>query len=610
MCGVIGKITNKEDSGISEGLSAIRHRGPDANSQIQFKVGNKVFYLGHSRLSIIDLDQRSNQPFSFLNRYYLSFNGEIYNFKELRKKLVEFQFKTNSDTEVLIYWLIKYGGDNLNEIQGMFSFCFYDKETNEIILGRDQLGIKPLYYSLNENEFIFSSDINSLKIISGSKISVDKNCIQDFLQLGYMIEPNTGFKNISKVPPGSILKYNILNERLILIEYWNPLIEIGIKRNHEKLNLIIEKSIQNQLISDVPLGVFFSGGIDSSIIASKMPKNSQFLISENNADELKQAGINNDSFYASKIAEIFSIKLIRLNADDEKIDFLKNIEEIVHLNEELISDYTSYPTFKLSQKAKEIGLSVMLSGMGADEIFAGYPRYLMMRYYSLFKRISFITPFLQKRPFFQKKIERFLGFINGKDPLESYLSLLTPFTQENILNLTGQNLDNKELKKRYEKIWSRYEHLGYLKASMCFDIYGFLSHNFSLADKASMKASIEMRVPLATKELFAYSLNCKDTHLIGGKTLKKQLKKQLLNYLPKNLIYRRKAGFHPPLDKKINNLGKTRLEKYLTGSKICEYLNPNEILKILEEHFLGEKNNTFKIYRLLYLRSWLEIHDN
>lgn len=609
MCGVIGKISYN-NSGISEGLSAMRHRGPDAHAEIHFKVGHENFYLGHSRLSIIDLDQRSNQPFSVSDRYYLSFNGEIYNYKDLRKKLSEFQFKTNSDTEVLIYWLIKYGGDFLNELEGMFSFCFFDKKANEIILGRDQLGIKPLYYSLSQKEFIFSSDINSLKTISGSKIAIDEICIQDFLQLGYMIEPNTGFKNISKVPPGSFLKYNILKKELKQVEYWSPLTERDVKKNHEKLEILIEKSVKNQLVSDVPLGVFFSGGIDSSIIASKVPKSSKFLISVNDLNELKEAGINNDLFYAIKIAKILNIELTRLKADEEELDFLNNIEKVVYLNEELVSDYTSYPTYKLSKKAKEIGLSVMLSGMGADEIFAGYPRYLMMRYYNLFKRMAFIIPFIQKRPFFQKKIERFLEFINGRDPLESYLSLLTPFTQKNIFNLTGQNLENQELKHRYEKIWSRYEHLGYLKASMCFDVYGFLSHNFLLADKASMRASIEMRVPLATKELFGFGLNSKENHLINGKSLKNQLKKQLLNHLPKKIIYRRKAGFHPPLDKKISDLGKDRIEKHLIGSKLCQYLNIKEVLGILDEHFSGEKNNTFKIYRLLYLRNWLEVHDN
>ena len=608
MCGIIGKLSNV-DFDIDAGTKLLNHRGPDAMMTKSFKIGNNYIKLGHTRLSIIDLDDRSNQPFNYLNKYFLIFNGEIYNYKNIKSQLSEFQFKTESDTEVLLYWLIKYKGENLNCLNGIFSFCFLNLETEEIILGRDQLGIKPLYFLNNDKEFVFSSEIKALKKISNTKTSIDKDAIPEFLQLGFIMEPNTGFHEIKKVPPGSILKYCFNSNEIEIEEYWNPLHEVKSKRSEENFDELIRKSIKDQLISDVSIGTFFSGGVDSSIIAINARNDTTFLTSVNDHSELKKAGIDDDYFYANKISSMLNLDLVKLKQNDEEASFINKIKLVVDLNEELISDFTSYPTYLLSKKAKEYGLSVILSGMGADEIFGGYPRYVFMYYLRLIKKIAPFIHLFKSHSFIQKKIERIEGFVSSKDDLESYLNLLTPFSQKNIKNLTGKNLSNPTFKNRFNKIWGKYHHLGPVKASMCFDIYGFLSHNFILADKASMRASVEMRVPLATKELLNFSLNTKNSDLIYWGRSKYLLKKYLLNFIPRKLVFRRKTGFHPPVDSKILEIGQVELLMFFKNSKLLDYLNFSEVKVIIDNHFKNKINNTFKIYRLLYLALWLESNE-
>lgn len=602
MCGIIGKVNGEIDS-FKRGLEKIRHRGPDFNDYVEICNDENKILLGHARLSILDLDSRSNQPFSSNNRYHLVYNGEIYNYLELKKELHDINFKTSSDTEVLYQWLIRFGTSRLNELSGMFSFCFYDNITKDVLLVRDQLGIKPLYYKIENKSLSFCSEVRGLREIIELDEGIDKNFISHYLNLGYNLEPFTGFKNIFKIFPGSYLKFNIQTKSQIKKQYWSPSnitnpSKIGISQK-------IFNSIKNHLISDVPVGVFYSGGVDSSLIATQIPKNSKFLISKSSRKELKSAGIIDDNYYAQKISKKLNFKLTTLNIDNDKTSFIEKIKHVVELNEEPIADFTSYPTSLLSKEARKLNLKVMLSGMGADELFGGYPRYLLLNFRKYLSFFKFLFPLLKYSKFLSKKISRLKDFSRANSEMESYMSLLTPFNRAEISKLSNQESYEKFLVES-EELWSSCKSNSLIKTAMKFDIYGFLSHNFLLADKASMTQSIEMRVPLATKDLFESSISLPEKDLINILTSKVTLKKILSKYLPKELIYRRKSGFHPPLDDKINLLGKDYILEIFNNDDLGKFVNLSIVKEIVISHFKGIENNTFKIYRLLFLNFWIK----
>lgn len=608
MCGIIGKVSRKDIS-IMRGLNEISHRGPDYLNENSLKKNDYKISLGHARLSVIDLNPRSNQPFNYRDRYYLVFNGEIYNYKNLKKDLIgEYKFQTSSDTEVLLFWLIKYGMSRLNDLEGMFSFCFYDSYKNDLFLVRDHLGIKPVYYKLEEFGFSFCSEIKGLNLIIDKNEGFDSNCIHNFLLTGFMIEPNSGFIGIKKVKPGHFIHYNCKTNSLKIKKYWNP--KSVNKKINKNLEELIDQTINQHLISDVPVGVFFSGGVDSSILSSRVPNDSKFLISKSDKRDLKSAGIKDDYYYAKKISKHFDFQLTEIDLSSiNEMPLIEKIKIVVDLNEEPIADFTSYPTMLLSKKARELGLVVMLSGMGADEIFAGYPRYLLMKYRKYSKLFSFFIPILGYSKFFSKKISRFKEFLNASSDLDAYLKLLTPFNSIEISGLTRVNMP-KNFMQEIEDLWQDSIQDSVLKTAMTFDIFGFLSHNFLLADKASMNQSIEMRVPLATKNLFEYTMTLNDSILLDFFTSKKLLKKYLISILPKKLIYRRKTGFHPPLDNEILGIGKENLIKIFSNKSFEKFINLDLVKDIIENHFTKKENNTYKIYRLLFLNYWIAKNCN
>jgi len=612
MCGIIGSI-NLDRTKIESGLTKLHHRGPDAQSVYSH---GKVT-LGHARLSILDLNEGANQPLRIKNEIIV-FNGEIYNYKQLKTKLElkGISFSTTSDTEVLLQWLINEGIDAIKEVEGMFAFAWYSEDTERLVICRDQLGIKPLYVYRSESKLLFCSELKAMFEAAPEIKEIDESQIAEFLLNAFMYEPDTGFKNIYKVKPGSYQIYDPKSNLIDSKEYWNVNSINTNQSDLNELNKLIENSITEHLVADVPVGLFFSGGIDSSIILSKIKSDIKPITIKSSEDQYKNSGMSNDYSYAKEVAKIFGVELDEVELNIDKIsneEFLNQIYEVALGNEELMYDFTFQSSKIVSKYAQSKGYKVMLSGMGADEIFAGYPRYRLIKYSWFFKLIRPFIFLFKKNRWFAKKIDRFTNFYLEKEFAHRYASLIGFFGKYDVKELT-QNFKNQNGLLRYEqKINQKLSNLrdqSDLKKAIYLDLSGFLSHNFSVADKSSMLASIELRVPLATKKMFEFAWNLSDNQLISLNRNKKPLRKILLEKLPRSIVDRKKAGFNPPLDDFINRLGMIQTIDVMTKNGLFNYLLKSKVESILKEHYTKKRNNTYQIYQLLYLSFWLKIFGN
>jgi asparagine synthase (glutamine-hydrolysing) len=612
MCGIIGAI-NIEKSKIEKGLNKLHHRGPDAQ-QIYSKDG---VTLGHARLSILDLNQGANQPFRIDNEIIV-FNGEIYNYK-LLKSLLEskgISFNTTSDTEVLLQWLINEGIEGIKDVEGMFAFAWYSENYGRLILCRDQLGIKPFYIYRSESKLLFCSEINALLEVAPDLKEIDQSQIVEFLLNGFLYEPDTGFKNIFKIKPGSYEVYNLNTDLIETSEYWNINSAKSSPIDINQLDNLIDKSINEHLVADVPVGLFFSGGIDSSIILSKIKTGIKPITIKSTDLQYKNSGMSNDYSYAKQVAEIIGVQLDEVELNIDKIsndEFLALVNDVSIGNEELMYDFTYQSSKIVSKYAQSKGYKVMLSGMGADELFAGYPRYRLLKYSAIFKVMQPFLFLLEKNKWFAKKIDRFANFYAEDDFAFKYAALVGVFGKKEVQELTEnskiQNGFNRYAQKIHQKL-SELNGQSNLKKALFLDLTGFLSHNFSVADKSSMQASIELRVPLATKGLLEFAWQLKDRQLISFRRSKKPLRCILLKKLPKSIVDRKKAGFNAPLDDFINRIGKEKTIEVLKSNELFCYLKESKVESILNDHFAKKRNNTYQIYQLIYLSFWLKNFAN
>ena len=610
MCGIIGYCSNVEMP-IQKGLLSLHHRGPDAQNAKNFQAGSRHTALGHTRLSILDLSEASNQPFSSKDgRYHLTFNGEIYNYKELRSELEDlgYQFETTSDTEVLLQFLINFGPSKAGRLHGMFAIAFLDSKESKLLLLRDQLGIKPIYIYQAQEDLIWSSELRGIWSLLGRKDDLDPKLYGAFLNSGFMNEPYTGYKNILKIEPGTFLEVDFSPDselKTFSHSYWSPYTIPSRGPINSNMDDLIDQEIESHLVSDVPLGLFFSGGVDSSVLLSYLGNRISSFLVKADQKEVKLAGFTSDYEYGKKIAEVLDANLSIVSLENETGDFMDSVRRVVEINEEPMSDYTALASELLSKTVKDQGYTVMLSGMGADEIFAGYPRYQLAHYGKYLRSFFGIArPFMRYSSFLSKKTERIQGYFEGDDFLRSYQSLLTPFRQDEISGLIGVEANDDFFQSQYDRIAKLKNHSN-LKKAMALDLRGFLSHNFLVADKSSMQASIELRVPLATARLFENAFQLEEKDLLSMKRAKLPLRNYLHSRLPSELFNRRKAGFHPPLDRKIRDIGKDSISRILEQAGFHDTFDARIIKDILDNHFDGKVNNTFKIYRLLFLSQWL-----
>ncbi len=609
MCGISFYCSNKAifSERLASSLRVMEHRGPDASGTFEKEYKNAYVGLGHNRLSIIELTNAGNQPMH-AEEISIIFNGEIYNHESLRKslQLKGYSFIGNSDTEVILKLYAEYGVESFLMLRGMFIIVILDRKTGYLNIVRDAIGIKPIYIMKNDEGIFGCSEIKGLKELVKTELKIDTRDIYEFFNNGFLYEPATGFKDVKKILPGELLTIELATGKCT----YSQLLSINSYMNETSLENKLKNSIASQSIADVPLGVFFSGGADSSIIAS-YAKDSDLFFAEYATDPSSDI----DKKYSKLIGEYLKKKIVTHNFDDSSIDvekLLKQVQFVATNSEEPISDYTFWSTYQLSQAAYDNGYKVMLSGMGGDEAFAGYPRYHILQNHKILLFLSPIFKLLLKLKLFPKKFdkrfERLLSYITEKNWPVAYSRLLGYFSRDDLSKLFGKNEGNLYLdfSKKLNGIFKKFDGdiKDKVKAGQFLDLYGFLSHNLMVSDKASMLASIELRVPLLDEAIVSHGLVEKSLNLIDSRNTKKPLKNILSNSIPKRLIERPKTGFNPPLDALVNKIGKDRLSQEF--SEISQFISSKFAIELVDEHFSGTKNNTYKIWQLLYFKFWLD----
>lgn len=548
MCGILGITVGNMDFETKQSIEHFKYRGPDDTGVWS---DNKISFA-NVRLSIIDPHEASNQPmFSDDGNIGVVFNGEIYNYKEIKKNLTEFDFKTDGDCEVIIYAYKKWGQKCFERFYGMFAICIYDKNEGKLILARDHAGIKPLYYSIDETNLslAFASEIKGiLNLKRKTNFLINDDVILNLLTLGFIESPKTLYKGIHKLGRAEILEFNLRTKEFHINHY-----KIKTSIENRSLEEILDNSIARHLVSDVPVGLFFSGGTDSSIIASLLKKRNINM----NAYSIVMPHKSIDEKYILPIASELNLNLKTFKFDTKEFD---NIYlEVMKKIDEPLYDASIFPTYFVSKIASR-EVKVVLSGEGGDEYFLGYDRQLILNNLknhpdytlNIFDYIYLLSPnFKGKKKMFEKI------FINFKKPLSYFLLKMSIFEKITSWKHFKENIKNKNIP------YTQIDKEIYLENDLLRKI-----------DFATSYASLEGRVPLLDPEVIAFANNIKDSKKLKDNVLKYNLKKVLENYLRTEYIYRDKSGFSSPLSHFFKNskLLSTDLEKSLTYFKDKEFV--------------------------------------
>ena len=632
MCGILGILTKKfsnieiEKTSL-EILNLQKHRGPDKKRITRI---NENLIFGHNRLSIQDLSENGNQPmYSKSKNLLITFNGEIYNHFEIRKNFSSKNWNSNCDTETIINSIENYGlNKTLNMIEGMFAFGYFDKIKNKIYLARDRFGEKPLYYYKHKDIFAFSSEITPLTKINGFEKELDENSILSFLKYSYISSPNSIYKYIHKLEPGTILEINLEkfhSEHTYTESYkWFDLFK-SVKNSKKKIinnfneaKINLEKKLSNavkkQMISDVPIGSFLSGGVDSSLITALMQKHSEkkvetFSIKFENSEY-------DESKYAKKVSQELNTNHNELLVSQK--DVLDTIENINNIYGEPFGDSSQVPMYLLSKFTKE-KVTVSLSGDGADELFCGYSRYKYIntawKIYKIFNlKNKSIYTLLNKIPLkFLNTLINTLSFSRIpqlNDKISKFRSLTNNITEPD--DMYFRLISNLDIKIKDEKLNLNFLNYEIREKMMLSDSLNYLSDDILCkVDRAAMKNSLETRLPFLDKEIFEYAWQLPLEFKIKSNETKHILKKILENYLPKNLIYRPKMGFSLPMNDLLNGDLKEVLQDSLGYFKkqnfqFLEKINLNEI----QNNNIYDARKNSLLWNIIILSNWLKKNNS
>ena len=614
MCGIIGALNLGDRKLLHEMCDNLVHRGPDEEGIFD----EKNIGLGVRRLSIIDVNG-GQQPISNETQdIWTVFNGEIYNYKEVQQELIKkgHKFQTNSDTETIVHAYEEYGLDFVKKLRGMFAIAIWDNRQKKIILVRDRIGIKPLYYWIGGNKLLFASELKVLLECDEIKLVINKNAINDYFSFLYVPPPKTIFKNIYKLLPGEILIFN-QNGEYKTQKYWD--MKISNEEHTEvtytqKLRQLLEESIDLRMVSDVPVGVLLSSGLDSSIVATLAAKKSPYEINT------YTVGFEDDkdkSYNELKESKEFSEKLgtnhneVIVNSQDS----LNQLDDVVWQLDEPFSNPTTTLNYIISEFASRSS-KVVLSGVGGDEMFGGYPKYKALK---IFDNLSKIPNFIVKdlNVLVQKlpdssgenivKAKRFFGSWK-KDQVEQYISFVTYFSNEEKEKMLGINDEpyENEIKKMFRKAEEQgakdfFEKMFYVESK------SYLPNNIlEYTDKTSMAASLETREPLLDHKIVELAANIPFNLKIKNNSTKYILKQAVKDIIPKEVLNRKKRGFTPPLINWLNKDIKELESKYISKNKIKEkgIIEYDEVEKIFRQFKEGKKYNYMKVWSIICLEAW------
>ena len=617
MCGICGRINReKEEPGrlrnsVEQMMRLIEHRGPDHGALWN----DSRAALGYRRLSIIDLSPSGNQPvLSEDGRKVLVFNGEIYNFLEIKKQFAsEIRFTSNSDTEVVLRLYEKFGVDCLRYLRGMFAFAIWDSEKEQLFFVRDRVGKKPLFYSLQNQKFIFASELRALLIHEDFRFEIDPESIYHYLSLQYIPSPSTIFKNVFKLPPAhfGLLK----NGEVRLERYWQLNYEPQEWTEQNALQLfeqLFREAVSLRLISDVPLGAFLSGGIDSTAVVSMMAAVA--------GDRVKTFNISfeeeefNEAPFARAASEKFGTQHQELTV---KTDHTEIIPKLVWHYSEPFADSSAIPLYYLSLMTRQF-VTVALSGDGGDELFGGYPRYVLPQTSAMSKDSvsSMISNAISKIPMNMRVIWRLRKFLEEKFlnlpriyfqkicyfNEQEKQNLLTPSFQERTRELSTLDWLTRQMRQ--------FQGVPFPQNLMALDTETYLPDDLLVkADIASMACSLEVRSPFLDQQLMEFAASLPASLKIQKGITKYLLKSYLRSKMPNDFIDRPKTGFGVPLRMWFRKELRSMTEDILLSRAAIDrgYFKRTTVEKIIQRHCSGLFDHTYQLYALLVLELWHEI---
>ncbi|MDD4477044.1 MAG: asparagine synthase (glutamine-hydrolyzing) [Patescibacteria group bacterium] len=618
MCGIAGFVGAGNRQILEKMVESIKYRGPDDRG---FLVKNNVG-LGHARLSIIDLSFAGRQPMSnYQETVWLVFNGEIYNFKELRIELLKtgkYTFKSQTDTEALIYLYEEYGISFLKKLNGMFAIALYDFKIGKLILARDRIGKKPLYWGLFNSTLIFGSELKAILEHPITKKEIDFNSFNQYLTFEYVPTPHSILKSIYKLEPATSLVFQggkIKKEKFWKLDFNEK--PVSFNEALSTVDSLLNQAVKSRLMADVPIGIFLSGGLDSSTIAYYAQKNSSKKI------KTFSVGFEEKSFDESAYAKIISNFLgtehhCSLFTSKEILD---TIPYIISLLDEPLADVSLLPTFFLSHYAKRY-VTVALGGDGGDELFAGYPTFQAENVVEIYKKLPHylrkkiiekiinLLPIRDSNFSFDFKLKKFVSGVYS-DQNRRHFNWLGSFNKSELDQLLSseirQEIKNKNEYSSVDQYYYEAKEASFNNKLLYLYLRTYLMDDVLVkVDRASMYNALEVRAPFLDFNLVEFlaklSYNYKYRHF----QTKYILKKLMIDKLPKNIVFRQKKGFGIPLAKWLKADLKELCEDLLSKNNIEKdgFLNFEYITKLKQDHYSGMRDNHKQIWTLMVWQMW------
>lgn len=620
MCGINGIIeysSQTKSQAINFMNNCIIHRGPDDEGLYEDRTENYVVGLGMRRLSIIDLTSGNQPMFSSDGKVVIVFNGEIYNFQKLRADLISEgrSFETHSDTEVILQLYLKYGVDAFSLLDGMYSFCIYDKRIEKIFITRDYFGEKPLYYSLTDDLFIWGSELKSIISQLKEKPNISKNGLELYFALTYIPAPFSIYDGIYKLESNTYIDYSISKKK-------TKLLPISKAHNQEQFTgsfseaksiteKIVEDSVKSRSISDVPIGTFLSGGVDSSIISLCLSKNSV------NKINTFSIGFDKEDFDETQKSRTVA-KLINSNHHEfilNEKSLETNLDDILNHFDEPFADSSALPTYLVSKMTSE-HVKVALTGDGGDEVFGGYNKYYISKINSTY------TKYIPKKLHSYVK-ELLIAFLSTKDDNRGLKFKLKKSLESinydgnfywNMISLGFKETEvNRLLNSHSNDIFSYFKETKNLTKSETLSDLRLIDKHLSLegdmlvkVDRMSMKCSLECRAPFLNKKIWDFTNSLPENYLIHQGSKKFILKEAFKGYFPDNFLNISKKGFGVPVGDWLRSILKDELlhlsqEKLIIQQNLFNYKYVN---RLIDRHITRTEDNTFKLWTFYCFQKW------
>lgn len=628
MCGIAGLVDFNKHSSLSvlkSMTTALHRRGPDDFGYFLDDINEGQVGLGHRRLSILDLSSHGHQPMSYDN-LALVYNGEIYNYREIKKELegYGYKFESSSDTEVVLKAYHKWGDSALSRFNGMFAIAIFNYENRTLTLIRDRAGVKPIYWYYYNGVFLFSSELKSFHEHSSFEKQLDYGGLSLYLQYGYIPQPNAIFKNTYKLEAGSIVELNLASREIEHRSYWNivdfyckPKIKLDETEALEETERLLKSACEYRMVSDVPVGVFLSGGYDSTTVTS--------LLQSERQEKIKTFSIGfyedsfNEAHYAKKVANYIGTDHTEYYCTVK--DAMDLIPEIPNIWDEPFSDNSIIPTTLVSKLAKE-DVSVALSADGGDEVFGGYDKYTStIKYHKYFgnipknKLIATVLEGVKPRRRgideyirnFTGRYNRALSLLKENDHIGIMKNSQKVFTEVEMFEVLTQPPPHRTT--LYDDDKDVVANLDPYDAMMAVDFKTYQSDNIlTKVDRATMSVSLEGREPLLDFRLVEFLAQIDSRLKIKDDNKKFLLKKISEKYIPKELMDRPKMGFNTPIANWFSSDLKSYFEYYLDYDKITEQgiFNADLIVEMKDRYYAGQNHYMGKLWVILVFQLWYE----